>query len=213
LLTRIIALRHGETEWNSIGKQQGQLNSDLTEAGIRQAEAVAESLKNYSIDHYYSSDLGRAIQTASIISSIIKKEFTTNTGLRERHLGIMQGFTMQEFGQLYPEVALRFREHDPDYRIPEGESIRDRFERGVRCIESLVKKHPGTTILIITHGGILTGMFQKAIDIPLHQRRTFSILNMSLNIFTISEQMQWFLETWGDICALNLKGLSAVDDF
>jgi broad specificity phosphatase PhoE len=125
----------------------------------------------------------------------------------------MQGFTMKEFEQFYPAEARQFREHDPDYRIPQGESIRDRFERSVRCIESLVKEHPGTTILIVTHGGILTGMFQKAINIPPSQRRTFSILNMSLNIFTISEQMEWFLETWGDICALNRKGLSAIDDF
>lgn len=209
--TKIIALRHGETRWNSIGKQQGHLDSELTETGLQQAKAAAEELKNFQFDFFYSSDLGRAVQTAAIISDVIHLKFIIDTRLRERHLGIMQGLTIKEFEDLYPEEATRYHKHDPDYRIPGGESIRDRYTRGIECIESLAQKHPGSTILVVTHGGILTGIFQKVINLPLNQKRTFSVYNMGLNIFTISESNQWFLETWGDIC--HLKGITAIDDF
>lgn len=212
-VTKLIALRHGETLWNSIGKQQGHLDSELTETGLQQAKAAAHALKNFQLDFFYSSDLGRAVQTAAIISEIIQTKFTTDIRLRERHLGIMQGLTIKEFENLYPDEATRYHQHDPDYRIPGGESIQDRYTRSVQCIESLAQKHSGSTILVITHGGILTGMFQKAINLPLNQKRTFSVINMGLNIFTISEDHQWFLETWGDICHLKLSGLPAIDDF
>jgi probable phosphoglycerate mutase len=212
-ITKIIALRHGETQWNSIGKQQGHLDSELTDTGLQQAKATAHALKNYKFDFFYSSDLGRAVQTATIISKSIKMNFTTDIRLRERHLGIMQGLTMKEFEVRFPDDAKRFHQHDPDYRIPGGESIRDRYTRSIECAESFAHKHSGSTILVVTHGGILTGMFQKAVNLPLHQKRTFSVMNMGLNIFTISENNDWFLETWGDICHLKFNGLPAIDDF
>jgi probable phosphoglycerate mutase len=213
MMTKIIALRHGETQWNSIGKQQGHLNSDLTDTGVKQAEAAAEALGNFSFDYFYSSDLGRAIQTSMIISETVHKEFITDIHLRERHLGILQGLTMLEFEQLHPEEAKRFREYDPDYRIPGGESIRDRYDRSIRCIENLARRHHGSTLLIVSHGGILASMFQKATNMPLTQRRAFSLLNMSLNVFTISQTGEWFLEIWGDICHLKNRGLATIDDF
>jgi probable phosphoglycerate mutase len=212
-ITRIIALRHGETRWNSIGKQQGHLDSELTETGIQQARATARRLKSFPIDFFYSSDLGRAIQTSTIISESLHLKFTTDPRLRERHLGIIQGLTMREFEEKYPNEALRFNQSEPEYKIPGGESIIDWFDRSISCIESLAQKHSGSTILVVTHGGILSGMFHKAINVPLSQKRTFSIFNLGLNIFTISEDNQWFLETWGDICHLKLSGLLAIDDF
>lgn len=210
-ITKIIALRHGETLWNSIGKQQGHLDSELTESGLLQAKAAGAALKNFKFDFFYSSDLGRAVQTSEIISDIIHMNYSTDIRLRERNLGIMQGFTIPEFEEKYPDEAVRFHQHDPDYRIPGGESIRDRYTRTIECVETIAQRHPGSTVLIVTHGGILTSMFQKAINLPLNQKRTFSVINMGLNTFTISENNQWFLETWGDIC--HLRGLSAIDDF
>lgn len=211
--TRIIALRHGETLWNSVGKQQGHFDSELTETGIQQARVTARTLKNFPIDHFYSSDLGRAVQTSTIISETINLKFITDPRLRERHLGIMQGLTIREFEDTYPNEASQFNQLEPDYKIPGGESIRDWFDRSIFCIESLALKHSGSTILVVTHGGILSGLFHKAINLPISQKRTFSIFNLGLNIFTISEDNQWFLETWGDISHLKLSGLMAIDDF
>lgn len=210
--TTIIAVRHGETEWNKIEKQQGHLNSDLTDLGVRQAKALAEGLNGYNIDFFYSSDLGRAIQTASIISQIIGKDFITDERLRECNLGILQGLTKKEFDKKYPDHAEKFKSNDPDYRIPSGESIRDRYARCVDCVEDLSRKHYGKTILMVAHGGVLMSFIHKALNIPLTQKRTYSLFNGSINTFSLSKDAEWKLEVWGDVSHLNAGGLVYLDD-
>ena len=66
--TLVFAVRHGETEWNLVEKQQGHLDSPLTDNGIQQAYLLAEGLLPKNIDILYSSDLGRALQTGEIIA-------------------------------------------------------------------------------------------------------------------------------------------------
>jgi probable phosphoglycerate mutase len=210
--TTIIAVRHGETEWNKAGKQQGHLNSNLTELGIRQTQAIANGLTKFSIDEFYCSDLGRAVQTAVIISQSIGKEFVPDARLREQNLGILQGLTRTAFESRYPEEYSQFVSNDPDYRIPGGESIRDRFSRCINCVEDLSKTHRGKSILIITHGGVLSSFMHKALCIPLTQKRTFSLLNGSVNVFSISETMEWRLELWGDISHMQAHDLNTRDD-
>ena len=58
--TRMLVIRHGETIWNAVGKQQGHLDSSLSEMGFAQARAIAEGLAECRMDALYSSDLGRA---------------------------------------------------------------------------------------------------------------------------------------------------------
>ena len=65
---RLIIVRHGESEWNRIHRYQGQLDAPLSDLGLRQAEALAERLKNETIDYIYSSQLQRAALTAQAIS-------------------------------------------------------------------------------------------------------------------------------------------------
>jgi probable phosphoglycerate mutase len=210
--TTIIAVRHGETEWNKAGKQQGHLNSNLTELGIRQAQAIAKGVSKFSIDEFYSSDLGRSVQTAKIISQSIDKEFIPDARLREQNLGILQGLTRTAFELRFPEEYSQFISNDPDYRIPGGESVRDRFSRCIYYVEDISKTHYGKSILIVTHGGVLMSFIHKALCIPLTQKRTFSLLNGSINIFSISEKMEWRLDVWGDINHMRAHDLTAIDD-
>jgi probable phosphoglycerate mutase len=210
--TTLIAVRHGETEWNRVEKQQGHLNSDLTDLGFRQAKALAEGINGCKIDFFYSSDLGRAIQTASIISQRIGKDFITDDRLRERNLGILQGLTKREFEKEYPDESEKLKTNDPDYRIPGGESIRDRYMRCVDCVEDMSRRHCGKTILIVGHGGVLMSFIHKALNIPLTQKRTYSLFNGSINTFTLSEDANWKLEVWGDISHLKANGLVYLDD-
>jgi 2,3-bisphosphoglycerate-dependent phosphoglycerate mutase len=210
--TTLIAVRHGETEWNKTGKHQGHLNSDLTELGVRQAQAIAHGVSKFSIDEFYCSDLGRAVHTAEIISQNIGKEFVPDARLREQNLGILQGSTRAAFASQYPEEFSQWESHDPDYRIPGGESLREKFSRSIQCVEDLSKTHCGKSILIVTHGGVLSCFMHKALCIPLTQKRTFSLLNGSVNIFSISETMKWRLEVWGDVSHMREHSLNTSDD-
>jgi len=173
---------------------------------------MADGLKDYPIDHFYSSDLGRAVQTASIIARTMGTSFETEIRLRERHLGVLQGMTKRKFEIAYPLEAYRLKSRDPDYRIPQGESIRDRSMRSITCAEELHRRYRNRTILVVTHGGILMSLMHRALNLPLEAKRSFSLYNGSINSFSIADEGQWRLESWGRIDHLRAHGLDALDD-
>ena len=129
--------------------------------------------------------------------------------LRERHLGSLQGLTKEEFRRQYPDEWARFDSGDPDYCFPGGESARQRYERTVTCVEELAQRHRGHTVLVMAHGGVLNGLFCKAIGIPLSEPRRFSLFNAAITRFSITGDA-WRLDSWGDIA--HLGGMPALDD-
>jgi probable phosphoglycerate mutase len=206
--TIVYIIRHGETQWNKIGKQQGHLNSNLTENGIKQARAISGYLDN-NFNVIISSDLGRAVQTAKIIAGSLGAPVVYDSGLRERNLGIMQGLTTLEFAELYPQEYKKSELADPDYIIPEGESAGQRYTRVIATLDKIAKEHEKQKLLIVTHGGVLDSLFRYTLFIPLSVKRTFSLINGSINIFSYTTE--WSLEMWG--YTGHLKGLAALDDF
>ncbi|NLX06128.1 MAG: histidine phosphatase family protein [Phycisphaerae bacterium] len=210
--TTVFAVRHGETEWNLAGKQQGHLDSPLTPLGVRQARAVAEALRNRGIEAIHASDLGRAVQTARIVGEVLTLEPILDARLRERHLGIMQTLTMAEFRQRFPEEYERFRSGDPDYVLPDGESSRQRDERTAACAAEIAARHRGRTVAVIAHGGTIQSLFRHALGLPAGGPRRFSLYNGAVNRFGVRDG-RWTLELWGDTGHLEKAGLATLDDF
>jgi len=205
--TQLIAIRHGETEWNSQGRFQGHLNSVLNRAGQAQAEALGEYLVRERFDLLLSSDLGRALETASAIAMRTGHEIVVEPRLRERRMGIFQGLTPDEAQARYPEAYARFRSHDPDYVIPEGESTRQLFERSVACFTELAERHAGLTLATVTHGGVLAMLYRHARAMPLEAPRDFPLHNTGINRFR-HRLGAWQLQSWGEVGHLDL----ALDD-
>jgi len=210
--TIVTIIRHGETEWNRNGKHQGQLDSPLSALGMKQTSAVARFLARGSIryDVLYSSDLGRSVQSAALIAKKIGLRINLDGRLRERKLGIIEGLTMEEFKQMYYKEYEKFVSSDPDYIIPKGESIRQRSERAVSCLVELVAQHEHKGILVVTHGGILDSIFREVFGISLEDKRRFSLINSSINTFSVREG-KWKLESWGNTS--HLDKIDAEDDF
>src|SRR3954470_7385192 len=105
---RIIAVRHGETEWTAAGREIGQLDSALTPKGVEQAERLAVRLSRLKIDAVYSSDLGRAMATAAAIAARRGMQVIPDPALRERHMGIFQGLTTAEIDARHPDERLAY---------------------------------------------------------------------------------------------------------
>ena len=124
-VTRIIAIRHGETAWNVDTRIQGQLDITLNMTGLMQAGRVAQALADEDIDAIYASDLLRAWQTANAIAHATDSPLSANTGLRERGFGLFEGKTFAEIETLWPEEAQRWRKREPDWAPPGGESLSD----------------------------------------------------------------------------------------
>jgi 2,3-bisphosphoglycerate-dependent phosphoglycerate mutase len=196
--TQVIIVRHGQTQWNVANVRQGHLDSPLTGEGIAQAKALARRLMHERFSALYSSDLGRAVQTAQIIAQATGHEIVTDSRLRERHLGIFQGLLGDEIKEKYPEEYKRHRSLGADYVIPGGESVRQQVARNISYLNEIAAKHEGETILVVTHGGVLSGLFRHTFSIPFEAPRRFEFTNAGLNVF-VYEQGNWFLQTWGDL--------------
>jgi probable phosphoglycerate mutase len=209
-MTELIAIRHGETEWNKLGKQQGHFDSPLTRTGVRQAQLVAKAIGRKDVDVVYSSDLGRALATAGIIAKKLHVKVHAEPGLRERGLGILQGMTLAGFKEKFPREYRKLRSNDPDYIIPRGESSLQSSTRLVSCLRRIVRKNKNKRVLVVMHGGNLSSLFRYVLGIPLTQKRYFAIVNAGINRFVIDNDV-WQLKSWGETS--HLKNIKALDDF
>lgn len=205
--THLIILRHGETQWNTAGKHQGQLDSPLTALGIAQAKAAAEYLQGEHFDLILSSDLGRAARTAELIANVFRLAVQTETRLRERHLGLAEGLTREELRQRHPEVFNHYFS-DPDYSIPGGESVRQCDSRVGAWMTELAVAASGKRILAVTHGLILGYILKRVLGLPLEAKRKFSLFNTGINRFAIRNH-EWFLESWGE--TVHIKNAATLD--
>jgi 2,3-bisphosphoglycerate-dependent phosphoglycerate mutase len=208
---QVIIVRHGQTEWNIKGIRQGNLDSRLTEKGMAQAKALAQRLTREHFTALYSSDLGRAVQTAEEVASVTGHEIITDPRLRERHLGIFQGLSGEEIKQKHPEEYKLHRSLGPDYVIPGGESVKQQVARNIAYLNEIGSKHLGETIVVVTHGGVISGLFRHTFSIPFNAPRRFEFTNAGLNIF-VYEEGNWFLLTWGDVSHLAPDGRTEGED-
>ena len=203
--TQLIIVRHGQTQWNLKLIRQGHLDSPLTEKGVAQAKALGERLARETFTALYSSDLGRALQTAQMIAEATGHKVVTDRRLRERHLGIFQGLNGDEIREKYPEEYRLHRTVGPTYVIPDGESVEQQVARNVEYLKEIAERHLGEKIVVVTHGGVLSGLFRHTFSIPFTAPRRFEFTNASLNVFNY-EDGNWFLQTWGDISHLGSVG-------
>lgn len=195
--TRVILVRHGETTWNNSARFQGHLDSPLTEAGIAQARALGARLKTMRIAKVYSSDLGRAMHTARCITEFTGHEIVADARLRERGLGIFQGLNKAIIRERFPAEAERYYSGDPHFVVPEGESAHGHFENALTTLTELALRHGNETILVVTHGGLVSSMFRHVAGIDFGRERRYSLQNAAYNCFLYEENC-WTVETWGD---------------
>ena len=200
--TQIVLIRHGETLWNLEGRIQGHLDSPLTDVGLAQAAALAEHFKFQKFAALYSSDLGRAYETARKISEQNGLPIIKERQLRERNFGLLQGVIKDTLANKFPEAYRHYRARDPAYVIPKGESFKQFHARCIKCFNELAQKHNKQRILVVAHGGVLVSLFKHTLNIPLEAPRRFLSLNTSINIFSYQEG-NWMLEVWGDLSHLH----------
>jgi probable phosphoglycerate mutase len=209
-MTELILIRHGETAWNAEHRIQGHLDSPLNDEGLAQALMIGERLGREPFDHFYSSDLGRALQTAQPIADRSGRRPALDPRLRERNLGVFQGLTSPECELRYPEDYARFHRRDPDHVMAQGESIRQVYARVSAVLETLAQRHAGQRVLVVTHGGILDAAYRFVNGVPLDRLRDFPIYNASLNRLE-HDGAAWRVTDWGDISHLTRD--AALDDF
>jgi len=198
---RFIVVRHGETEWNVQTRIQGQTDSELTPAGLAQADAIGKRLARERFDALIASDLGRAWRTAERIAAHCGLPLSPDPRLRERSFGQGEGRTYEEVDALWPGVFSRAANTDPDAAIPGGESRRQFHERIRAAFEALARAHAGRRVAVVTHGGVLAVLYRIVHGIPLAHAHKVAISNASYNAVAFDGD-GWALEAWDDTAHL-----------
>lgn len=196
-LTRICLVRHGETEWNAERRIQGQIDIELNETGRRQAVAAGRWLKEAGIMALYSSDLKRAWTTAQAIGAELGLVPTATPEMRERRYGVFEGLTYDEAKANHPAGYAAFEGRNADYDFENGESLLAMFVRVTGKLKELAGRHPGETIAVVLHGGVLDIINRFVRGNSLETPRDFLIPNAGINWISEAGGI-WHLETWGE---------------
>ncbi len=196
-ITRLIAVRHGETEWNKATRIQGQLDIALNATGQWQAAQAAAALADEPIAAVYASDLQRAAATAQAIAQPHGLAVRLHTDLRERHFGYMQGLTWQTIYEQHPEVAHAWRARVPDFAPAGGETLLALQARVAGVVQQLAAAHTGELIVLVAHGGILDMLYRLATGEALQTKREWDLSNAAINRLLWTPQGLQLL-AWGD---------------
>jgi len=179
--TRVFALRHGQTAWNRELRIQGQLDVPLDDTGRWQARRLAEALAEEGIEAIYSSDLERALTTARALAARNGAPLVTEPALRERAFGRFEGATYADIDARWPEEAARWRRREPDFGPGGGETLAEFFARCVQAASRLAARHPGQTIALVAHGGVLDCLYRAAAGLGLQAPRSWQLGNAAIN--------------------------------
>lgn len=206
--THIIFLRHGETDWNAQQRIQGQTDVELNEQGRAQARALVAATAHLDIHALYSSDLLRARDSATYLADARGLQVVALPQLRERHLGIFQGWTGVEVQARWPQEYVRYRERDPEQNLDNGESLMQLQRRVVTICEELISRHRGEQLALVTHAGVIDIVYRHALGRPLNTAREVEIGNASLHRFACDAN-GWHLLR--DAASPMRSGVSAVE--
>lgn len=208
--TRIIAIRHGETDWNADSRLQGHTDIALNDLGRAQAACLASALGHEGLTAVVASPLQRAFETARALAGPLGLACQPEPGLRERGFGAMEGLSYQEIDEHHPHWARRWRARDPEFAPPGGETL---LEFQARCLDTanrLARQHAGTCVAWVTHGGVLDCLYRAAAGVDLSAPRTWQLGNAAVNrlLFTGSG---FTLIGWNDTQHLQVLA-RALDD-
>jgi probable phosphoglycerate mutase len=208
--TSIMLIRHGETAWNAERRLQGHLDIALNPEGERQARLLAAALGQEHIDAVVASDLLRARQTAEALAHAHGLPLQLDHALRERCYGGFEGMLYSEIAQRFPREFAAWQARDVDGVLPagvnRGETFRDFHSRVTGAILRWAAAHPGKTLALVAHGGVLECAYRSALGLSLESPRDFKVHNASINRFTVEEGVLR-LQSWGEVGHLSQRVL------
>ncbi|MGI9534750.1 MAG: histidine phosphatase family protein [Thermodesulfobacteriota bacterium] len=184
----MILVRHGETDWNKLGKCQGISDIPLNSTGEKQARDIANSLKDENISAIYSSDLQRAYDTAKSISEHHSIEVQIDERFREMDQGDFEGLEFKYIRENYSDVLKKWREEPEILRIPGGESLMELQERAWLAFNNLNYKYKGKNVLVVTHNLTIITLLCKFTGKSLKSFREFIVQETSKTVINCGEE-------------------------
>ncbi|MFH1478464.1 MAG: histidine phosphatase family protein [Candidatus Omnitrophota bacterium] len=194
--TRLILIRHGQTEWSVDRRYCGISDIDLNDSGRVQADRVSHRLKEERIQKVYSSASKRALNFAKIAFKDISIEKLSN--LREINFGIFEGLKHEDIIKKHPDIYSAWLNDPFQTTIPKGDNLGDFEERIKETLVEIISLNRDNTVGIVTHGGVIRMILKDL----LHEKSIWSIKLPHLASITIVE----YKDNKGEVLLFNDKG-------
>jgi len=202
---KLILVRHGETYWNEERRVQGGGSDiELSETGIKKANAVALFLREENIAAIISSPLKRAVVTAEAIAKHHQLPVEIDDRLRELGVGEMEGLAVSSLGSTFPQGLMQWWREGGAERLPGGESLVELQGRCWAAIEPLLANYKDEKVVVVSHYFVTLAIIFKALDLPLNYLAKFKIDPGGLSILEF-EDYGARLVTFNDTSYLSLR--------
>lgn len=198
-MTRLLLIRHGQSESNHLAVFAGQSNPALTQVGIDQAKSTAKFIaENYKVDKIYASDLKRAYDTALCLGQLLDMEVIPEPGLREIYAGKWEQVKFTEIIQRYPEEYDVWLHHIGQAVCVGGESVRQMGERVLGTLTKIARENDGKTVAVGTHATpirvtqslLQTGGLEEMENIPWVSNASVTVIEYNEGIWKIAAVSQ-----------------------
>ena len=174
-MTRLILIRHGETDWNVENRRQGRNDRPLNSKGRAQAKLIADYVRaTFDIKKVWSSPLTRCVETATLLDMPV----STSDLLLEIDYGDWEGMLESEIDAKYPN---RYQNGTVSIDPPGGEKRSNLPVRARQFLEESRIAEEGGNVVIVGHGSAMSGLLVALFELPDHAMHNFVIDNCSVS--------------------------------
>ena len=163
--TRIVLVRHAETEESARGRCYGRLDVRLSQRGLQQAEALAASLAGLGLAAVYASPIARALDTARPIAAAHGLEPSVLDALAELDFGEVEGLRVDEMEAERPELFRAWMDDTAQVRFPGGEGLADLRGRVLPALVEIRARHERQAVAVVAHGGVIRVVLADALGL------------------------------------------------
>jgi broad specificity phosphatase PhoE len=164
--TRLVLVRHAETEESARGRCYGWLDVGLSAEGRRSSEQLGTALTATPLAAVYSSPLSRSLDTATAIAAAQELEPVIEDRLREIDFGELEGLTYDEIREGRAELYRAWMERPTQVMFPGGEGFADLRERALFAIGAIRERHEGEAVAAVAHGGVVRVVLTEVLELP-----------------------------------------------
>ena len=182
-------MRHGETDWNKLGRFQGHTDISLNDRGLSQARETAVASEDWGYTAIYSSPLVRTVQVAEEIAKVTPMLISQEPGLKELSLGDLEGVTGEEMRNDWPALFAAWRTEPEKMSMPNGESLGELRDRTWQVILDIEQKHSSDdSIVVISHNFAIRSIVNELLGMPLAYFHRMSLNLASVCTFDSDER-------------------------
>ncbi len=199
---RLIIIRHGESEWNRIGRYQGQQDAPLSDLGVRQANALAQRLRSEPLHAIFTSPLQRAAHTAQAVAKFHPDvPLREDAALLEIGHGDWEGLMIDEVVGRYADGLREWRDHPTRSQMPNGESFSNILKRVLDFKEQLCQEHTDRNVLVSTHDVVVKILVADALGMNMDRINRIWVTNASISVIEYGDALP-YLVSLSEACHL-----------